>query len=206
MFGESPDSHRSIFNVGCIILIVEVVIMGGIALYEPEIVAKIAGMIATTAFGGLAGAILAGLNMGLAPLQLLIILTAYNLMHLCLFFPLFTGLYHQAAEMKLIGKMAASTQHAARRHKRYVEKLGMVGLPLFIWLPLPWTGTLMGAIVGYLMGVRTRKVFMIAIPTMLISLVSWIWGLDYMLMLTHMTTELTIILIALLVAVYFYFR
>ncbi|MFW5915447.1 MAG: small multi-drug export protein [Planctomycetota bacterium] len=182
-------------------------ILGVVAvLYDPTIVIKIAGMIATTVVGGLAGAILAGLNMGLSRVSLLFILTLYNVMHLCVFFPLFTGLYHQAVQMRVVGRMVRSAQRRAERDKRIVKKLGVCGLPLFIWLPLPWTGTLMGAVVGYLMGVGTRRVFAIALPTMLLSLVCWIWGIDFMLSLTRRPVELTVAVIALLVAVYLYLR
>lgn len=206
MFEETPDSHRSMFIVGCVLLAVEMLVFGLLFLIAPALPLKIAGVIATTGLGGQAGAILAGLELGLTPWCLAAVLSAFNLMHLCLFFPLFTSLYHRAAGMRFIGKLAVSTHRAAERQKDRVTRLGVLGLPLFIWLPFPWTGTLVGAVIGYLMGIPTGRIILIAIPTMLLSVLTWIFGVSYLVIFLQFKTELTIVVLIGLVALYTYLR
>ena len=206
MFNETPDSHRIIFIVGCVLLGIELVVLGAMFMVSPVLPAKIAGVIVTTGIGGQAGAILAGLELGLTPWCLAAVLSAFNIMHLCLFFPLFTSLYHRAARMRFIGKIAVSTHRAAERQRDRVTRLGALGLPLFIWLPFPWTGTLVGAVIGYLMGIRTGKIMLIAVPTMLLSVLTWIFGVSYLVIFTHMKTELSIVVLPGLVALFTFLR
>jgi uncharacterized membrane protein len=207
MFEETPDSHRTIFIVGLILLAVELLGVGVLFMVAPAVPLKIAGVIATTGVGGQAGAIIAGLRVfGLRPWPLAAVLSAFNLVHLCLFFPLFTSLYHRAARMRFIGKIAVSTHRAAERQKDRVSRLGALGLPLFIWLPFPWTGTLVGAVIGYLMGIRTGRIMLIAVPTMLLSVLTWIFGVSYLVMLTEIKTELTVVVLLGLVALFTYLR
>jgi uncharacterized membrane protein len=206
MFEETPDSHRTIFVVGWALLAAELLAIGLLFVVTPTLPLKIATVIATTGVGGQAGAILVGVELGLTPWGLAAVLTAFNVMHLCLFFPLFTSLYHRAARMRFIGKLAVSTHRAAEQQKDRVTRLGALGLPLFIWLPFPWTGTLVGAVIGYLMGINTRKIMLIAIPTMLLSVVTWIFGVSYLVMLARVKTELSIVVLLGLVILFTYLR
>lgn len=67
-----------------------------------------------------------------------------------------------------------------------ITKHGTWGLPLFIWLPFPWTGALIGAAVGFLIGMSTRRAMLVVMPSMLIGIVSWVLGFEYLFLLTGM--------------------
>src|SRR5690606_32982064 len=69
-----------------------------------------------------------------------------------------------AGSRKLIGKRYFTDRIAllhttANRHKKLIEPFGAVGLVVFVYLPVATTGLLVGALIGHLLGMRTRVVF-----------------------------------------------
>ena len=67
---------------------------------------------------------------------------------------------------RIYQKIVVRTQ---RRVHKYVEKYGILGLALFIGVPLPGSGVYSGALAAYLLGFRKRDFFMAAIIGVLIA-------------------------------------
>ena len=80
------------------------------------------------------------------------------------------NLVHIFLNVKLIDriyqKLVIRTQ---RRVHKYVEKYGVLGLALFIGVPLPGSGVYSGALAAYLLGFRKRDFFMAAVIGVLIA-------------------------------------
>jgi uncharacterized membrane protein len=206
MLSENNKTERRIFITGCILLALELVTLGILWIWVPHFAARVCGVIATTGVGGQAGAVLAGLELGMSRMELAAVLSAFNVMHLCVFFPLITALYNQASQMKVIGKWISSTRKAAEYQRNKVRALGNIGLPIFIWLPFPWTGTLIGAVIGYLIGLPTRKIMIIALTSMFAGIVTWVFGVNWLKSFAGIQGTWTIAIIALLVLAFAYFR
>ncbi len=198
MFRATPRPHRIIFLVGCVLLAIELTGLLILFGWKPGWAAKVCVVIATTGVGGQAGAILAGLELGFSAVQLGAVLIAFNVMHLCLFFPLITTLYHNSMRLKVIGRWVAATRREAEKQKEKVTRLGSFGLPVFVWLPFPWTGTLVGAVIGYLLGMRTSRVMLVAVPAMLLSVVTWVSAADYLRRLSEIGRYVTLGALALI--------
>ena len=49
---------------------------------------------------------------------------------------------------------------AQRKGKKYVERFGLIGLALFVAIPLPGSGSYTGALIAYLFGVEYRNFFL----------------------------------------------
>ncbi len=180
IFSATPPSHRRIFLAGSVLLAVQAAALLVLLAMAPAWAARVCGTIAATSVGGLAGAIVAGLELGLTPWQVVGVLAAFSVMHLCLGFPIITTLYHRAMEVKVLGRWVSATRVAAERQKDMVTRLGSFGLPVFVWLPFPWTGALVGAVIGYMVGMRTRRIMLVAIPAMLLSVVMWVSAVSQM--------------------------
>lgn len=67
---------------------------------------------------------------------------------------------------KLYQKIITRTQHKV--HK-YVENYGVLGLALFIGIPLPGSGVYSGSLAAYLLGFRFRDFFLAAVIGVIIS-------------------------------------
>ena len=79
----------------------------------------------------------------------------------------FVGLFTKIKFIdRIYQKIVIRTQ---RRVHKYVEKYGVLGLALFIGVPLPGSGVYSGALAAYLLGFRKRDFFMAAVIGVLIA-------------------------------------
>ncbi|MFP4028924.1 MAG: small multi-drug export protein [Candidatus Brocadiia bacterium] len=205
MFTDKTRSHRYIFLFGCLLLVVELGVLVLVSTRTAKTPAQILAIILVSGVGGQAGAILAGLRW-FQEWSLIGILAAFNIMHLAIFFPLITTLYNQCSRVKFLGKWLKTTRHIAERQKDWVTHMGLFGLPVFIWLPFPWTGTLVGSVIGYLMGIRTSKIMGIAVPAMFISCLTWVFGVKWLKELAHIQDELTVAVVLGLIILFSFLR
>ncbi len=62
---------------------------------------------------------------------------------------------------------------------------------LFIWLPFPFTGAFLGALIGLLMGIPLVRLVPIVLVTMWIGVVTWTWGIDFVILFTGTAGRVT---------------
>ncbi len=129
-------------------------------------------------------AILTGLELGLHHLLLVFILFVFNTAWVFLFSPLIISFYNKVIKLKFFGKMLIFTKRMAEMQKENVASMGRWGLPIFVWLPFPWTGALVGFVIGYLMGIPLKNLILVVLTAMLMGIVSWTLGFECFLLLT----------------------
>jgi uncharacterized membrane protein len=122
----------------------------------------------------LRGGIPVGLALGLPPEA--VILTAF-LANAFVFFPVYFGLdlfYHRFFERFAWARKLMEGVH--KRGAKSIEKYGVLGLAIFIGIPLPATGVWTGTGVAWLLGLDWKKSFVaavlgVAIATAIVSAV-----------------------------------
>jgi len=99
------------------------------------------------------GAIPYGFYVGLSPLEVYVLSLLGNLMPVL---PLFLGLktFERRFRHFLVVRYLDSVR---RRAAPYVEKYGVMGLALFVAIPLPFTGAWTGTIAAYVLGIDVKK-------------------------------------------------
>jgi uncharacterized membrane protein len=70
-------------------------------------------------------------------------------------YPWFVSGYQHVAAWPLIGPALSRTRALAYKYKAHIQPYGAIGLTLFVIFPFWSTGPLVGALVGYLIGLRT---------------------------------------------------
>ncbi|MFQ5867804.1 MAG: small multi-drug export protein [bacterium] len=180
----SEPAEKFIFRLGYFFFALEIILIVLSAIIYPELFGKITAIITASLVGGRAGAILAGMELKFHPLLITILLFTFNSIWLLVFYPLFVSFYEHGVEPRILGGMLSSTKRLAEIQKRKVIKIGNWGLPFFVWLPFPWTGAVVGSIIGFLMGMPAKRIMLLVIPSMLIGIVSWTFGFKYLFILT----------------------
>ena len=71
-----------------------------------------------------------------------------------LFYPLFVLSYQKLVVVKPLRQAMERTQRAAEALQPKIMKYGIPGLLVFVWFPFWMTGPLVGAIIGFLIGMR----------------------------------------------------
>ncbi len=188
-----------VFYLGCCFFASEFVVLSILWFLHRGLMLQVVAVIATSVLGGRIASILAGQQLGLHPILIILILAIWNSSVLFVCLPLVVTLSHNVIRVRFLGKMLESTRKAAEVQLTEVRKYGAWGLPIFIWLPFPWTGALAGAIMGLLLGMSLRKTLWISIPSMVVSVASWVYGFQWFLVLTGTSGKL--ISIAVLLAI-----
>ncbi|MFH1721459.1 MAG: small multi-drug export protein [Candidatus Altiarchaeota archaeon] len=113
----------------------------------------------------LRGAIPYGIAVGLNPLSVFLVSTFINVLIIYPAFIFLDWFFHLMEKIPVFSKAINKTRTKA---KPYVEKYGMVGLGLFVAVPLPGTGAYSGALAAHIFGVKNKKaLFAIAVGVLI---------------------------------------
>ena len=172
------------FRLGLLLFAGQVVTLLVLWIFYPDLTKRVVAVIAASLLFGRTASILTGLEVGLATYSIIIVLLVCNSTWLLVFFPLVVASYYQVLEKRVIGRVVESTRRIAEAQRSRLTRYGPWGLAFFIWLPFPWTGALIGSVIGFLFGMPTKRIVAVAIPSMLIGVFSWVVGFKYLIVLT----------------------
>jgi len=145
---------------------------------NPSFAAKILSMVTANHLGGRLAFIAVGLENGLSSYLIIPIIVFYNTTYLLLMYSIFVFFSERVKKLKFIRNYIESIQNKAKNKKRLFKKWNWFGLSLFVWVPLPWTGAVIGSYIAHLEGYNTRETFLIVIPSMWIGIISWTLWFD----------------------------
>jgi uncharacterized membrane protein len=187
----SKEIEGVIFRIGCVLFGVQAIVLIVLSVVDTVLAAQIIAVMTASTFGGRMASVFTGLEFGMHSAFLIVLLSVFNTSWLCFFFPLIATLsHHMMIKLKFVGKMLDSTKKTAERQKERITKYGSWGIAFFIWLPLPWTGSLVGAVVGFLIGLSIKRIMVIAVSSMVLSVISWVFGFQYLFFFTGNTGKL----------------
>lgn len=104
----------------------------------------------------LRGSIPVGIGLGLDPLSVFVVAVLVNIAVIVPAFIFLDWFFHFMESNKFMGRIIDKTRGKA---KPYVDKYGMIGLALFVGVPLPGTGAYSGSLAAHLLGIKNRKAF-----------------------------------------------
>ncbi|MFH1125966.1 MAG: small multi-drug export protein [Candidatus Altiarchaeota archaeon] len=104
----------------------------------------------------LRGGIPAGILLGLNPLMVFVVAVLANCAIIYPSFIFLDWFFDLMNRIPFVSRMIRKTHEKA---KPYVDKYGVIGLMLFVGMPLPGTGAYAGALVAHLMGMKNKKAF-----------------------------------------------
>ncbi len=108
----------------------------------------------------------------LSILSIFLICTLTNIILAPIIWLFLDKVIHIFLRIKLLDKCYQKTvEKAQRKVHKYVEKYGILGLAIFIGIPLPGSGVYSGALGAYLLGFKFKDFFKAAIIGVLIAAV-----------------------------------
>jgi uncharacterized membrane protein len=114
----------------------------------------------------LRGSIIYGIGEKLDPVVVFFTAVVINIL---LFFPIYFGLkfaYKYLIRWKFFER---TTKRIRERGEPYVKKYGVIGLGVFIGIPLPGSGVYSGTLLAWLLGMGWKKAFVASIIGVLIA-------------------------------------
>lgn len=125
--------------------------------------------------GGRAGNVALGLHLDFPSWFIYLQCCLEDIIILLLFYPLLVAGYRRTVEWRLLGSTLVSIRTTADRHRSKIEPFGVAGLMIFVVFPFWSTGALVGALVGYLLGMRTWVTFTAVLIGNCIAVALWVW-------------------------------
>jgi len=96
-----------------------------------------------------------------------------------LFYPLFILSWNRLLNFETLRRWADRLHGSAERYRGKINRYGVIGLFLFVLFPFWMTGPIVGAIIGYLMGLRHRVTLSVVIAGTFFATMVWAWLLKH---------------------------
>jgi uncharacterized membrane protein len=160
-------------TVGIVFLGIELALFIFCLIVNSSFAAKILSKVAAHHMGGRLAFIAVGLENGLSSYLIIPIIIFYNTTYLLLMYSIFVFFSDRVKKLKLFRDYIESVKNKARNKTRLFKKWNWFGLSLFVWIPLPWTGAVIGSYIAHLEGYSAKETFSIVMPSMWIGIVCW---------------------------------
>lgn len=96
-----------------------------------------------------------------------------ELLNLLLIYSLFVLSIHHYLNFKWLEQLRSKAEATAHRYEKHIKKYGFIGVLIFVAIPLPMTGPVMGSIIAFFLGFSTTRVLFAVIPGFMISVGLW---------------------------------
>jgi uncharacterized membrane protein len=176
--GHKPQSFTDLLRngEGAILLFGMSLFVGYVAfliavwLFSPHYYSALAGIMVSNAVLGR----LVGLGVGFAS-----DLGFFTNVFMMLFYPLFIMSWNRLLNFETLRRWADRLHGSAEHYRGRIHRYGVIGLFLFVLFPFWMTGPIVGAIIGYLMGLRHRVTLSVVIAGTFFATAGWAWMLKY---------------------------
>ena len=167
----APEGKILIAGIALACLHMGVVALTG--LRSAELCRNLLSMSVTHIFGGRAAGMTLGYAQDLPVWTVILVSMSVEAFMVLLFYPLFVLSYDRLIVIKPLEETMARARRAAAMHQGKIMKFGIPGLLLFVWFPFWMTGPLVGAVIGFLIGLRPRVNLAVVLGGTFVAILCW---------------------------------
>lgn len=150
----SPLFLRILVYLGIICLFKGLLVLWGAAFLFGDPYTKVWQVIVAHVFSGHIGNALMGFRLGFNTWFLLYQTLMQDLIMMLFLYPATVAGYHYLWRVPVIGEPLKNMHDAALEYKPYIAPYGLLGLMLFVFIPIMGMGPLVGTVLGYLLGLN----------------------------------------------------
>lgn len=158
---------------GVALTFVYVLWLGFKMLRWPEESQILIGMTATAMVFGRAAALAFGYSVGLERTIVILISMVAETASVLIVYPLFVFSWQRLLVLKSLHKTFVRIHQAAERHKGPIQRYGIIGLFVFVWVPFWMTGPVVGCVVGFLLGLPAWLNLTIVLAGTYVAIIAW---------------------------------
>ncbi len=173
------SSEGKILVVGMAMFALFMAMMFGSLLVNMDYYKAITGVSVGHLFFGRAAGLSVGFALGMSPVTVVLLNFTIELIMVLVIYPLFVLSWNQLLNIGKFKAWMENTRANAQKYHDKIERYGMVGLFVFVWFPFWMTGPVIGAIIGFLMGLRHRVTITIVLGGTLLATVCWALFIAY---------------------------
>ncbi len=146
--------------------------------YSFEFASKMVGMIGTNLLFGRAAGLSFGYAVEFSHLTIIVVNILIETILVLLIYPLFIFSYQNLIHIHFLEHFFKKVKALKIKHHKLFHRYGVYGLFLFVWLPFWMTGPVVGAIIGFLIGLRHFTIISSVILGTSVAIMVWAYFLN----------------------------
>ena len=117
-------------------------------------------------------------------------------------YPLFVLSWNKSVEIGFLSGFFQTVEEQRLKYKNYFKKYGKYGLFLFVWFPFWMTGPVIGAIIGFLIGIRHYYTIAIVLSGTSLAIIIWTYFLKELIeLLNQLSSNAPYIILGLIILI-----
>jgi len=125
-------------------------------------------------------AIAKAVEMGMRPGWIIFLATYVDAVTVFLFYPLLILAYRNLVEGRPVDERMKGIIESAEKNVNRFAKYKIAGIFIFVWLPFFMTGVVVGAVLGYLLGLKTWTNMVTVVLGTMTAAICWLYTYDYL--------------------------
>ncbi|MCD6258025.1 MAG: small multi-drug export protein [Helicobacteraceae bacterium] len=177
---KREDIKKAIFSQQGMILLLGVTLVAllgvFISLYyfiDPDFVHKVSAMVVTNVIVGRVPSLSLGYASGLSHFEVIVTNVYIEMIMVTFIYSAFIFSYHNILRVRFLEKFFSKSQEYREKYAYFFDKFGIVALFVFVFIPFWMTGPIVGAIIGYLIGLRHFTIIATVFIATLIAVSLW---------------------------------
>ena len=138
-----------------------------------DLTSKVVGMIGTHLLFGRAAGLAFGYAVKIGQTEIIVINIIIEIILVLLIYPLFVFSYKNLLQIEFLERFFKKVEHLKNNHYEQFNKYGIYGLFLFVFVPFWMTGPVVGAIIGFLIGLRHQTIITVVCLGTSFAIVLW---------------------------------
>jgi uncharacterized membrane protein len=178
-----------IFLAGILLLILYIGGIGGIYLYSSEDANNLLIMTFSNLFFGRAVGISFGFTAHFSDITIMLINMFIEFLTVMLIYPLFVLSWENSLDIKMFRTFFIKVKQQRIKYKDLFDKYGKYGLFLFVWFPFWMTGPVVGALIGYMIGIKHYTTMFVVLTGTFLATAIWTYFLKELIGLLNYLTS-----------------
>ena len=142
-------------------------------LFSPEDSQVLVGMTATQIIFGRAAGMAFGYSLDLKHTTVIPMCIVIETISVLIFYPLFVFSWRQLLVINWLKNIFERIRNAAEAKKGIVQRYGIIGLFVFVWIPFWMTGPVVGCVIGFLLGLRLWVIMTAVLAGTCVAIIGW---------------------------------
>ncbi|MFC1739063.1 small multi-drug export protein [Planctomycetota bacterium] len=142
-------------------------------LLSPEDSQALVGTTATEIIFGRVAAMAFGYSLDLKHSTVIPMCMAIETISVLIFYPLFVFSWRQLLVINWLKNIFERIRNVAEAKKSTVQKYGIIGLFVFVWIPFWMTGPVVGCVIGFLLGIRLWIIMTTVLAGTCVAIFGW---------------------------------
>ncbi len=196
------SQEGKIFVVGMLLLFGYFMSILGVYMFSVDDANKLVVMSVTNFFFGRAAGISYGYTVEFSDGIIIFMNMMIEFIMVMLIYPLFVLSWNKSLHIGFLRHFFISVKRQKIKYKSFFQKYGIYGLFIFVWFPFWMTGPIVGAIIGFLIGIKHYTTMFIVLSGTSLAIVIWTYFLkEIIVALNQVSANAPLILLGLIVAI-----